>query len=333
VPLVVDEGHEPLGQLDGLLAVVGDAQDEQEVGPAHDAQADPPVGLHGGVDRRQRVGIHLDHVVEKADGQADDPLHLLPIDGPLAVLAPAGELGDVEGAEVTRFVRQQRLFTTRICGFDRPDLGRGVGRAGVDPVDEDHAGVAGAPGRADDALEHLARAEPAGDLPGVRVDEVVVLALGQSVHERVGGSHRDVEIGDPPVELAVDELEDVGVIDLQNPHVRSAAGSPLFYGFRRAVEDAEERHGAGGATAGGGDEVVFRAKTRERKTRAPTAVMAHEPVRHVRVLFWNRQIVNAADARRTDRGDGREEEIFLHQFFEEGWERTRTQGACDPLPG
>ena len=100
VGLFLDEGHDLLGQVQRLRAVVGDAHDEEEVRPAHDPQADPPVGLDGGVDHGQRVRVHLDDVVEEPDGQAHHALEILPVDGPLAVVGPPGELGDVEATQI-----------------------------------------------------------------------------------------------------------------------------------------------------------------------------------------------------------------------------------------
>jgi hypothetical protein len=67
-----------------------------------------------------------------------------------------------------------------LVGLHHADLGRRVGGARVDAVDEDHARVARAPRRAHHALEDLARAQALVDLAVVRIDEVVVLALGRA---------------------------------------------------------------------------------------------------------------------------------------------------------
>ena len=80
VALLLDEGDEPVGQIQRLLAVVGQLEGEEKIGPAHDAETDAAVGLDGGVDLRQRIGIHLDDVVEEAHGEANDALELLPVD-------------------------------------------------------------------------------------------------------------------------------------------------------------------------------------------------------------------------------------------------------------
>ena len=65
------------------------------------------------VDLRQRIGIDLDDVVEKAHREANDALHLVPVDRP-APVPLAREPGDVERAQVARLVRQQGLFATLV---------------------------------------------------------------------------------------------------------------------------------------------------------------------------------------------------------------------------
>ena len=66
-------------------------------------------------------------------------------------IAVAHELREVEGAEVARFVREERLLAARIRRFDGPELRRRV--VAVDAVDEDEARVAVLPGVLDDAPE------------------------------------------------------------------------------------------------------------------------------------------------------------------------------------
>ena len=45
--MVLDERHHASGEGERLVGVVGDAQLEQQVGPAHDAEADLARGLRG----------------------------------------------------------------------------------------------------------------------------------------------------------------------------------------------------------------------------------------------------------------------------------------------
>ena len=244
VRLLLDEGHQAVGEVGGCLAVVWNAEQEEQIRPAHDAEADPAIVLHGLVDHRQRIRVHLDDVVEEAHGEPHHALHLVPVDRHLTVLGPPRELGDVQRSEVARLIGQKRLFATGIGRLDLADLRRRIGRARVDAVEEDHPRITRAPRRRDDPAEDLARRELAHHGAGVRVDEVVVLAALEGVHESGGRRHRDVEVGDAAVQLALDELEDVGVIHLEDAHVGPPTRSALFHGLGRAVEDAQERNGA-----------------------------------------------------------------------------------------
>jgi hypothetical protein len=225
MPLFLDEPHEALRQRERLLAVVRDAQQEEQVRPAHDAQADPAVGLHGGGDLRERVRVDLDHVVQEPYRQPDHALELVPVDvGPAAVGRLADESRDIDRPEVARVPGRQALLATGIGGLDGRELGSGIGRARVDTVQEDQPGIPRAPRRANDSLEDLARGEMARHLPVPRIHEVIVAARGQPVHEGVGHADRDIEVRHPALELALDELEDVGVIDAEHAHVCPASG-------------------------------------------------------------------------------------------------------------
>jgi len=82
------------------------------------------------------------------------------------------------------------------------------------------------PRGADHPVEDLLGQEPARDFTAVRIDQVVLAARGQRVHEPVGRRDGDVEVGDAPVELAVDELEDVRMIDRRIPCSRRGAFHP-----------------------------------------------------------------------------------------------------------
>src|SRR2546425_12376648 len=79
-----------VGEVDRLLAIVGDTHGEEQVRPAHEAEADAAVRLHRGVDLRQRGRGPLDHGLEEADGEPHHPLPLVPVDPPLPALAAAG---------------------------------------------------------------------------------------------------------------------------------------------------------------------------------------------------------------------------------------------------
>ena len=197
----------------------------------------------------KRIRIHLDDIVEEAHGQPYHALELGPVDARAALVIRLREARDVDRTEVARVPRRQALLTARICRLDQRDVGRRIGRAPVDAIDEDHAGIAGPPRRAHDAVEHLARGQAGRPEAGARVDQVVFAARREGGHEGIGRGHRDVEVRDPAVELALDELEDIRVIDAEDPHVGAAAAAPLLHRLRRRVEHAKKGHRARRAPA------------------------------------------------------------------------------------
>ena len=101
--------------------------------------------------------------------------------------------------------------------------------------------------------------------PDAGIDEVVVSASSERVHEHVGGRHRDVEVRDTAVELAFDELADVRMIDAQDPHVGPAPHPALLHRFRRTVEHAEKGDRPRGPAPGGAHDVVLGPEARERE--------------------------------------------------------------------
>ena len=161
------------------------------------------------------------------------------------------------------------------AGIGRPDGAEAGGRVGgVDPVDEDQAGVADGPGRFDDELEDLAGVLLAGGSAGVGVDDVVGGAGRERGHEGVGDGDGDVEVRDRgPVELHLDEFLDVGVVDAEDAHVGAAAGAALLDGFGGGVDDLEEGDRAGGDALGLADEAALGAQEAEVEARPATLLV------------------------------------------------------------
>ena len=267
-----DELHHLVAQLQRRLAVVGDAELDQEVGPPHHPQADPAVGVDLLHDLVQRIRVHLDHVVQEPDREAHHALQLVPGDGSRGVIGPS-ELVQVDGAQVARVIGCQWLLAAGVGGLDRLQLRHRVGGAAVHPVDEDEPGVPGAPGRVHDPVEDLARPEPARGLPGMGVNQVVLAVRYQGLHERVRGGHRDVEVRDPPIQLALDELQDVRVVHLEDAHVGAPPGAPLLHRLGGSVEDAQEADRAAGLPARGTHQGVLGAEPGEGETGAATALV------------------------------------------------------------
>ena len=176
----------------------------------------------------------------------------VPVDGPLPVRLPAREHRDVDRAEVARLVREERLLAARVGRLDQPDLRRGVRRARVDPVEEDHARDRRCARRP--ARSGRRRPGPGAGPPPRRCAALIrsySSPFCERVHEPVGRRDRDVEVGDAAVELALDELEDVRVVDPEDPHVGAAPGAALLHRLGRAVEHAQEGHRARRPAAGG----------------------------------------------------------------------------------
>ena len=118
--LLVDEAHDLVGQPDGLVGVVADAQFHQHVGPAHDPQPDLAVALGHDPDLGERVAVHVDDVVEEVHGGAGDPAQPLPVDA-----RHLHHERKIDRAEVAAFVGQERLLTAIRNTYTISDKGMG----------------------------------------------------------------------------------------------------------------------------------------------------------------------------------------------------------------
>src|SRR5690606_8479396 len=76
-------------------------------------------------------------------------------------------------------------------------------------------------------------------------DQVPVFVVVQSPLKVVGEPHRDVGVGqDAKVPLGVDEIDNVGVPDVENEHQRASAGTALLHQPRRRGIQLAPAHGA-----------------------------------------------------------------------------------------
>ncbi len=80
VGALADEAHDALAQRQGLFGVVGDAELEEEVCPGHDAEADLAGQASHAVDLGDGVGVHVDDVVQEADGRRHGVCQPVPVD-------------------------------------------------------------------------------------------------------------------------------------------------------------------------------------------------------------------------------------------------------------
>ena len=103
-------------------------------------------------------------------------------------------------------------------------------------IDEEHTGFAGLPRSVNDLLEYFASIQFPNYIVRPRVDQFVVRAVRDGIHERISDGDRDVEVGDlGRVVLARDELFDIGVIHSQDAHIGAPSSPTLFHDFRRGV--------------------------------------------------------------------------------------------------
>ena len=96
-----DELHDLAAQIQRGLTVVGNPELDQEVRPAHHAETDPAVPVDLVHDLRQRVRVHLDHVVQETHPQANRPLQRIPGDRRRRI-ARTAELVQIDGARGCR---------------------------------------------------------------------------------------------------------------------------------------------------------------------------------------------------------------------------------------
>jgi hypothetical protein len=234
--LVVYELHHLLGEGEALLGVVGDAELDQEVGEAHDAQPDPPVSPAHLVDLGQGVVVHLDDVVEEADRRMYRLAQVVPV---YVARILQVEALQVDRTQVARVIRRQMRLRARVRGLYR--ILRG-GVVSVDLVYKDHARLAVEPRPLDDLGEQLARPHRPGNLTIPWVYQVEVPVPLHGLHKSVGDGDGDVEVVDlVVVVLAGDELLDVRVVHPQYPHVRPAPRPALLDLVRRGVIYGHER--------------------------------------------------------------------------------------------
>ncbi|MNS49618.1 hypothetical protein D3C72_822310 [compost metagenome] len=269
--LEVDEAEDLLGHVEALLRAVADAQLEEHAGEAHHAQADLAGALGDAIDLGDRVLVGVDDVVQQVGADVDHTAQALPVDRGLAVDLDDEAL-EVDRAEVAALVRDQGLLA---AGVGRLVVAHPGHRAVlVHAIDEDQAGLAGAPGALHDVLEDLAGVQ-AADLAAVAgVEQGVVGAGLDGLHEGVGDRDRDVEVGQlGQVFLVLDEVHDVRVVDAQNAHVGAAAHAALLDALGGRVVDVHEGHGARAHALGRVDDVVLGAQAREGEAGAATGLV------------------------------------------------------------
>ncbi len=97
------ESHHPVGCRQRFFAVIGNAELQQHVGEAHDAQADLPCAPGMLPYHRQRELIHVDDVVQESHGQPHDPGQVLEVDR-CRLLRDVHHSRQIDGTEIAGLV-------------------------------------------------------------------------------------------------------------------------------------------------------------------------------------------------------------------------------------
>ncbi len=127
-------------------------------------------------------------------------------------------------------------------------------------------------------LDHLLPHHVGGELTDHHAGPGILQLIARSSldrrHERVGDRDRDIEVRDlGDVFLARDELEDVRVIDPQDPHVRAATRAALLHRVSRGVVELHERHRPRRHSGRRPHHRALGADPRKRESRPPAALM------------------------------------------------------------
>src|SRR5205807_9616908 len=126
----------------------------------------------------------------------------------------------------------------------------------------------------DDRVKNSAGATAVDRFARARVHEVVVLVRLYRFHERLVDGDRDVEVGQRHhVGLDVDELLDVGMVNVEVGHIGAAASAALLDGLGGRVEDLHKGHRAGRNAARGADDIAGGPEPAEGEAGAATALV------------------------------------------------------------
>ena len=257
------------------VGVVGQPSRHEQRAEVRVAEAQLPEGPRVLGDLLGRVIGLADHDLLRCEHDLDRVLEARDVERAVVVQ----ELHQVERGQVARAVVEVHVLRARVRAVDAAG-----GRARVPLVDRRvvlHAGVGALPGRVGDLAHQVARAHRGHRLTRRDGLELPVLVLLEGAHELVGDPHRvvrvlildrravlAVEVHVEPgvaqgaglpllVGLAPDEVLDVGMVDVQDHHLRGAPG--LAAGLDRAGRGVGPSHEAHRAAR--------RAATRERLLR------------------------------------------------------------------
>ena len=232
------------GQRTSAFGVIALAQGHQQ--RAEVRVADPQLAVVAGR-LRDRVGREVGEGDRDIHGcndeldRLDEPLHVEGVIG-------AQELQQVQAGQVARRIVQAHVLRARVGRGDAPRLGVGV--PVVDRVVVLQSGIGALPGSLRDLVEQFAGVHLFDDLAGHPRTQPELAAVQDGLHELVTDPHRvvrvlvlhrgDVLAAQVHVEagvtqrtdlvllarLGLDELLDVGMVDVEHHHLGRPAGGP-----------------------------------------------------------------------------------------------------------
>ena len=260
-----------------FLRVVTQLEHVQGIAQARETEADTAL-VHGFlllVGERPVGGI--EHVVQHAGRDLDDFAEGSEIESSLFSEWVADKMRQIDRAQAAAAIGRQRLFGTRVGGFDQFAVVQVV--VLVHAIQEQDARFGVVVG----GLHHLI---PQITGTHLAVDPQAVFALvgtfGQDVfvrfcnvnqfngivrfnrfHERISHADRDVEVGQVALVFGMDEQLDIRMIATHDTHLGTTACTGRFHGFARAVEHAHVRDRARSARVGTLNAGTLRANRRE----------------------------------------------------------------------
>lgn len=238
----------------------------QEIGKSHDSKADLPRLFGMRFNGRKGEAGSIENIVEKLNCEWNERGEAIIVDGTSAAISREAP-GDVDRAERTGFIGEERLLAAGIGRFDGPQVRRGI--RPVDGVEEDDAWFTGLPCCLNQSIKDQCCREAPHGFRGPWIDECIGPASFDRAHEMVGEGDREIEIRHlPRLLLQRDEVENIRMVDPQDSHIGAASGSSLLDDVGGHVEDAHEGNRPGGESAGGGHKVCLGTEVAERESCA-----------------------------------------------------------------
>ena len=217
-----NKSHELIGNLKGLVGFIHNAELNQQIGEAHDAETDLLCLFGMGLDRRQRKTGSIERIIEEPNCERNDGCKPIIVDCHTAAVRSETS-SDVDRTERTGLMGKKRLLAAGVGGLDRPKMRGGI-RA-VDGVEEENAWFPGLSGGCNEPVEDHRGRETTNGLCVPWVDEGIRPVPFDCLHETVGETDGEIEVRHfAGLLLQGDEIQDVGMVDSQDAHVGAPPG-------------------------------------------------------------------------------------------------------------